>query len=48
MSEEREPLTDEELEEQDGEELPNREEMTVINPTGDPILGPPDLADPNV
>jgi len=39
----REPdeLTKEELEEQNGEELPDREVMTVINPGVDGIASPP-------
>lgn len=38
---------DEELEAQDGEVLPEREEMMMVDPSGDALLGPPDLADPN-
>lgn len=46
-----EPIEDEELEEQEGEELPDREVMSVINPTpGDlgviPVDGPPTDTDP--
>ena len=46
----RESLDDDELEEQDGEELPAREAMSIIDPGGAATgnLGPPELADPNV
>ena len=42
-------LSDDELEAEDGEVLPEREEMMIVDPGGDPLpgLGPPDLADPN-
>jgi hypothetical protein len=47
MSDEPKPLEEEELEAQQGEELPDREEMMLIDPSGDALLGPPDLSDPN-
>jgi hypothetical protein len=37
-------LDEEELEEQDGEELPDREVMSVITPPGD-SLGPPPITE---
>jgi hypothetical protein len=40
-------LSDDELEAEDGELLPEREEMMMVDPSGDALLGPPDLADPN-
>jgi hypothetical protein len=47
MTDETQPLEPEELEETEGEQLPDREEMMLIDPSGDALLGPPDLADPN-
>jgi hypothetical protein len=47
MTDEPKPLEPEELEEVDGEQLPEREEMMLIDPSGDALLGPPDLSDPN-
>jgi hypothetical protein len=46
MSDESKPVEQEELDEAEGEELPDREEMMLIDPSGDALLGPPDLADP--
>lgn len=44
-----EELSEEELEGEEGELLPDREEMMIVDPTtGESLLGPPDLADPNV
>lgn len=44
----KEELEDDELEETEGELLPDREEMMLVDPTtGESLLGPPDLADPN-
>ena len=48
MTDEATPLEPEELEEAEGEQLPDREEMMLIDPGGDALLGPPDLSDPNV
>lgn len=43
--EQQEALSDEELEHQDGEELPEREAMSVITPAGEPnyeiVIPPP-------
>jgi hypothetical protein len=41
-------LSDEELDAENGELLPDREEMAIVDPGGDalPGLGPPDLSDP--
>jgi hypothetical protein len=47
MTDEPNPLEPEELEEAEGEELPDREAMMLIDPSGDALLGPPDLTDPN-
>ena len=47
MTDETQPLDEEELEQADGEPLPDREEMMLIDPSGDALLGPPDLSDPN-
>jgi len=40
-------LEEDELQAENGELLPEREEMMLVDPTGDVLLGPPDLADPN-
>ena len=45
MSDERTPVELEELEKVDGEQLPDREAMMLIDPSGQSLLGPPDLAD---
>ena len=45
MSDERTPVEDEELERAEGEPLPEREAMMLIDPSGQALLGPPDLAD---
>ena len=47
MSDERDELEEQELDGVDGEELPDRETMMLIDPGGEALLGPPDLADPN-
>jgi hypothetical protein len=40
-------LGEDELEAENGELIPEREELTMVDPSGDALLGPPDLADPN-